>query len=147
MTETATALRLERTYAAAPTRVFDAWTDPEVLRRWWAAAPDWECPEAVVDLRVGGRYRLSMRTTEGETHVVGGEYTEVERPARLAYTWAWEQGDGEESQVTVEFRPDGDGTTVVITHAGLTSEESKGRHAHGWSGCLDNLASRGLERV
>jgi uncharacterized protein YndB with AHSA1/START domain len=145
MTETATALRLERGYAAAPERVFDAWTNPEVLRRWWAAGPDWECPEADVDLRVGGRYRLAMRTPAGETHVVGGEYTEIERPGRLVYTWAWEDGDGTESRVTVEFRADGDGTTVVITHAGLSSEESRDQHAHGWAACLDNLGRRVLE--
>ena len=50
-----------------------------------------------------------------------------------------------ESQVTVEFRADGDGTTVVISHAGLGSEESRGRHAHGWTACLDNLGRRVLE--
>jgi uncharacterized protein YndB with AHSA1/START domain len=42
--------------------VFAAWTDPEVLRRWWMARPDeQETPEAEVDLRVGGRYRMVIR--------------------------------------------------------------------------------------
>ena len=52
---------MERRFDAAPEAVFDAWTNPEVLRRWWAAAPDWETPAAEVDLRPGGRYRLTMR--------------------------------------------------------------------------------------
>ena len=95
MTDAATtrqdALRMERRFEAAPEDVFDAWTNPEVLRRWWAAAPGWETPSAEVDLRAGGRYRLTMRDPEaGAEHTVGGEYVEVRRPDRLTYTWAWE---------------------------------------------------------
>jgi uncharacterized protein YndB with AHSA1/START domain len=138
-------LRLERSYDAPPERVFAAWTSPEVLRRWWAARPDWTSPEAEVDLRVGGRYRLAMSNTEGETHAVAGVYTEVAPPERLAYTWAWEEDASTESHVTVEFRPDGGRTTVVITHAGFSSERLRDEHASGWDGCLDNLGRRVLE--
>jgi len=140
------ALRLERTFAATPEKVFDAWTNPEVLRRWWAAQPTWTSPGCEVDLRVGGHYRLSMRTDEGQIYAVGGEYREVDRPHRLVYTWCWEGTDGPDpshvSLVTVEFRPDAAGTTVVLEHDGLTSEESRARHGDGWIGVLDNLAHR-----
>ena len=68
-----------------------------VLRRWWAAGPDWGTPLAEVDLRPGGRYRLSMREPGGAVHTVGGEYLEVRRPERLVYTWAWEDEPGDES--------------------------------------------------
>ena len=138
-------LRVERTYDAPPDRVFEAWTSPELLRRWWAAQPDWTSPEAEVDLRVGGRFRLAMRNTNGETHAVSGVYTEVDPPARLAYTWAWEELDHPESRVTVEFREDDGATTVVITHAGLANDAEREQHGHGWHGCLDNLGRRVLE--
>ena len=144
-TQTETTLHLERTFEAPPERVFDAWTNPEVLRRWWAAGPDFETPLAEVDLRPGGRYRLSMRNpATGDVFTVFGEYREVRRPERLAYTWTWEHSDGEESLVEVDFRPEGDGTSVVLTHSGLVGEESRQRHAHGWEACLDNLAGRVL---
>jgi uncharacterized protein YndB with AHSA1/START domain len=141
------ALRLERTFAAPPEAVFDAWTSPEVLRRWWAAGPDWTTPEAEVDLRPGGRYRLSMGNPEtGDVHTVIGEYTEVDRPRRLAYTWQWEgdsaDGDSAGSLVEVRFVAEGDATTVLLVHTGIRSEGSRARHAHGWSACLDNLAER-----
>jgi uncharacterized protein YndB with AHSA1/START domain len=140
------ALRLERTFAATPEEVFDAWTNPEVLQRWWAAQPTWTSPGCEVDPRVGGRYRLRMRTDEGRVYAVGGEYREVDRPHRLVYTWCWEGTDGPDpghvSLVTVEFRPDGAGTTVVLEHGGLTSEESRAGHESGWIGTLDNLARR-----
>jgi uncharacterized protein YndB with AHSA1/START domain len=132
-------LRMERRFSAAPDAVFDAWTNPEVLQRWWAAGPGWETPVAEVDLRPGGRYRLTMRDPQaGAEHTVGGEYLEVQRPDRLSYTWAWEPA-AESSRVTVDFLGDGDGTRVELTHSDLPSDESRAQHEHGWNACFDNL--------
>jgi uncharacterized protein YndB with AHSA1/START domain len=145
-TENQTELRLTHRFDAPRERVFDAWTDPELLRRWWAAGPDWDTPSAEVDLRQGGRYRLSMRNPEtGDVHTVVGEYTEISRPERLVYTWAWEDmagDDGAESLVTVEFGDQGVATEVVVIQSGLTSDESRTNHEHGWRGVLSNLESR-----
>jgi uncharacterized protein YndB with AHSA1/START domain len=137
-------LRLSRTFSAPRERVFDAWTDPDVLREWWSAMPTMTPTIAEVDLREGGRYRLGMRDSEsGHEHVVVGEYREIRRPERLAYTWIWEgspEMTGGETLVEIEFNEDGDGTEVVLTHTGLPTEDSRGRHAHGWNGCFDSLA-------
>jgi uncharacterized protein YndB with AHSA1/START domain len=142
-----TTLRLERTFHAPREAVFDAWTNPEVLRRWWAAGTGWSTPVAEVDLRVGGRYRLSMRDPAASgAYTVVGEYLEVRRPERLAYTWTWEgepaeQAGSENTVVTVEFAERDGRTTVVVTHRGFATADVSGQHDHGWSACLDNLAS------
>ncbi len=54
-------LRIERTFDAPATDVFEAWTSTEVLRRWLHVGPDWETPVAEADLRVGGAVRIVMR--------------------------------------------------------------------------------------
>ena len=78
-------LTMERTFAAPAQRVFDAFTSEEVMRRWWHAGRDWETPEARVDLRVGGEVRVVMRNPhEDVRYGGGGEYTEVDPPARQA---------------------------------------------------------------
>lgn len=144
-------VRIERTYDASPEAVFDAWTNPEVLRRWWKASAAATAPSAAVDLRVGGGYRLSMRDAEGEQHTVVGEYRVVERPHRLVYSWIWEGTGptaGHESLVVVTFEPRGDGTgdgsaartTVVIEHSNLMNATSREAHGRGWDGALDSLA-------
>lgn len=138
-------LRLERRFEAPPEAVFDAFVEPEVLRRWWAAGPDWECSVAEVDAREGGAYRAGMRSPEGQEHVVAGEYTEVRRPQRLAYTWSWQtSSDGEDSPsagslVTIDFVAEGDATRVVLVHSGLGTDESAEQHSKGWNACLDRL--------
>jgi uncharacterized protein YndB with AHSA1/START domain len=139
-------LSLERSFDAPREAVFAAWTDPEVLRRWWAAGPDWDTPEAEVDLRVGGGYRLAMREPGGPTHVVAGEYTEVVPPERLVYTWTWEHDSpgSAGSIVTVLFREDGDRTTVHLTHTGFTEPAAVARHEHGWDAVMDSLERRVL---
>ncbi|HEY2632897.1 MAG TPA: SRPBCC domain-containing protein [Solirubrobacteraceae bacterium] len=142
-----TSLRVQRSYEASPEEVFNAWTNPEVLRRWWAVHPHGSTPVAEVDLRVGGRYRLSMESPEGERHTVQGEYLEVDSPRRLVYSWQWELdagGLGPASTVTVEFHERGDRTEVVLEHAGLPDSEARDRHAHGWTECMDIFGERGF---
>ncbi len=142
-----TSLRVERSFDASPEEVFDAWTNPEVLRRWWAAHPQGTTPVAEVDLRVGGRYRLRMEAPDGTRHTVGGEYREVERPGKLVYTWQWELDSGEVghiSTVTVAFLSREGGTHVVLEHTDLPDADSRDRHAQGWSACLAVLRERGF---
>ncbi len=147
-TEQGVVLRMTRHFRASRDEVFEAWTNPDVLRRWWSAFPNGDTPTAEVDLREGGHYRLAMRDTEsGEVHTLVGEYTEIRPPERLAYTWTWETNTdamtgSERTLVEVDFREDGDATEVVVTHSGFADEQIKELHAHGWAGCLDNLERR-----
>ena len=82
-------VRIERTFAASAEEVFDAWTSPEVMRRWFHCEPDWATPVAEVDLRVGGDVRIVMQTPDGTRAEAWGEYTLIERPYRLAMTWTF----------------------------------------------------------
>jgi glutathione S-transferase len=142
--EQETTLRLQRRFAAPRERVFDAWTNPNVLRDWWAAQPTMSPGEIEVDLRVGGRYRMQMVTDEGEVHTVVGEYTRVDRPSHIAYTWTWESNEDAMTgsactTVEVDFADDGGGTLVTLTHSGFGSPEIRGLHEHGWAGIFDSL--------
>jgi uncharacterized protein YndB with AHSA1/START domain len=145
-------LRLSHFFAAPRERVFAAWTDPRVLERWWTAAETWEQPQAEVDLRPGGRYRLSMLDRgSGAVETVAGEYKEVRRPERLAYTWTWE-GDpelmrgSEATLVVVEFLERENGTEVVLTHRGFADNRIRDLHAGGWAACLASLERNVLGR-
>jgi uncharacterized protein YndB with AHSA1/START domain len=143
---TASGLELSHRFNARRERVFEAWTDPDVLREWWSVGGG-STPLAEVDLRAGGRYRLSMQMETGEVHTVVGEYREVNPPERLVYTWRWEEGPepvqgGNETLVTVEFLDDGDGTLVKLRHTGFPSDEIMRMHEHGWNAVLGNLERR-----
>ena len=138
MTDTKT-LRIERTFQAPAEAVFDAWTSEEVLLRWWHAGHDWETAEAEVDLRVGGAVRVVMRDPhKGAEYGGGGNYTEVEPPTRLAFTWTWD-GDTRQTLIEVDFHETDGITTVSFTHSRLWDEEAARDHEDGWGKLFDNL--------
>jgi uncharacterized protein YndB with AHSA1/START domain len=131
-------LVIERTFDAPATAVFDAFTDEEVMRRWWHAQRGWTTSEADVDLRVGGGVRVVMREPDGVTHGGGGRYTVVDRPRRIAFTWTWD-GDDRETLIEIAFAAASGSTVVTFTHSNLRDEASARDHERGWSNCLDNL--------
>jgi len=138
-------LQIERAFHAPAEAVFEAWTSEEVLRRWFHAEPDWETPEAQVDLRLGGAVRVVMRDpAKGRDIGGGGRYTEIEPPSRLAFTWTWDEEDTE-TLIELEFEEAAGVTTVRMTHGGLPDAEAVSRHEYGWSNCLANL-DRALAR-
>ncbi|GAA5085360.1 uncharacterized protein YndB with AHSA1/START domain/DNA-binding transcriptional ArsR family regulator [Thermocatellispora tengchongensis] len=143
MTDTttrSTAVRIERTYRASADALFDAWTNPEVIRKWWHAGPDWETAEAEVDLRVGGRLRVVMRDTDGIEYTATGVYTVVERPSRLGWIWHGEEGEaGTGSRCDLEISEQDGVTAVVLTHSGLPDHHAAAELREGWGLCLDNL--------
>jgi uncharacterized protein YndB with AHSA1/START domain len=133
-------LEIERTFDATAEEVFEAWTSEEVLRRWFHADPEWDTPTAEVDLRVGGRLRLVMRDpTAGEDHGASGEYTVVDPPRRLAFTWSWDDQDSERQLIELEFIERDGATTVRMTSHGIATEERRATHREGWGVCFDIL--------
>jgi uncharacterized protein YndB with AHSA1/START domain len=138
------AIRITRRFDAPASAVFDAWTSVEALRRWYPPGPDWDTPIAEVDLRVGGRLRIVMRSPGGEEFGGGGEYREITPPTRLVFTWLWDRPDVATGMQLVEVdfceHPDGT-TTVVVTNRGLLDERFRASHRDGWEESFDNLAS------
>ena len=137
--QTDTTLEIRRVIPAPRIRVFDAWTQAKDLDRWSAPTP--MTPRCEVDLRVGGSYRIVMRGPDGVDRRVAGVYRVIDRPSKLAYTWKWEESPMPNSLVTIEFLDRGKSTEVVLRHEGLVDSESRARHEHGWTGCLDNLVA------
>jgi uncharacterized protein YndB with AHSA1/START domain len=137
-----TAIRIKRTFSAPARVVFEAWTSAEALRRWYPPGADWDTPVADVDLRVGGRLRIVMRSPDGEEFGGGGEFREIAPPSRLVFTWAWDRLDvaAGAQLVEVDFTEHPDGTTtVVLTNRGLRDDASRRSHREGWEGSFDNL--------
>jgi uncharacterized protein YndB with AHSA1/START domain len=132
-------VRIERTFAASAEDVFDAWTSPEVMRRWFHCAPDWETPEAEVDLRVGGKVRVVMRKPDGAEVEARGEYTLIERPHRLVMLWTFSDHPSNEQLMELSFSESEDSTTVLLVNSGISTAERRDAQDWGWHGCLDEL--------
>jgi uncharacterized protein YndB with AHSA1/START domain len=95
--------------------------------------------QAEIDLRAGGRYRISFDSEDGEYFQVGGVYREIVPNARLVFSWAWHTTPERESQVTVSLQPDGGGTLLTLHHERFFDEAARDGHARGWTELLDKL--------
>jgi uncharacterized protein YndB with AHSA1/START domain len=133
-------VRIERTFDAPAEDVFEAWTSVEVMRRWYHAGPDWETPEAEVDLRVGGRFRVLMRRPDGSEVELSGEFTEIDRPHRLAMTCTFSDDPaGRQQLVELTFSESDGATTVILVNSDIPSDERRDAQQWGWDECLDEL--------
>ncbi len=132
-------VQIERSFDAPAEDVFDAWTSPEVMRRWFHCFEDWGTPEAEVDLRVGGRVRVVMRRPDGTDVEAQGRYTLIDRPHRLAMTWIFDDDPTNEQLVELSFSESAGETTVRLVNSGISADKRRDAQDVGWHGCLDQL--------
>ena len=133
-------LTLKRRLNASPAKVYAAWTDPQKIARWFGPSTVRDgTVQAEIDLRAGGRYRISFDSEDGEYFQVGGVYREIVPNARLVFSWAWHTTPERESQVTVSLQPDGGGTLLTLHHERFFDEAARDGHARGWTELLDKL--------
>jgi uncharacterized protein YndB with AHSA1/START domain len=137
--DSAQIVRIERTFDAPAEEVFDAWTSEEVIRRWFKPAQGWQEPSAEVDLRVGGTIRVVMRTPEGEPVEAGGEFTLIERPHRLAFTWTFDDDPSNQQMIELEFTERDGATTVLFLNSNISGRERRDQQYDGWSTCFDEM--------
>ena len=117
--------------------VFAAFTTPDTLRKWFA--PGDRKPEpAVLDVRPGGTYRITMKGEEDAPTAVG-EYQDVVPGEKLVFTWSWDGDPSQPTLVTVTFKDVAGGTEVVLTHERFATESSRDHHRLGWQAIIDKL--------
>ncbi len=126
-------LTVTRTFNAPAHIVFDAWTKPELLKRWWApksfGVSLFECEQ---DLRVGGAYRFAFGRDPKDPEVFTGRYLEVDPPSRLVLTQLYERmADVGEAVVTADFEESEGRTRLTLRQVFPSKEALEGALASG----------------
>ena len=141
-------LILTRTFNAVPEKLFSAWTEPALLKKWFAPLP-WATAKVETDVRVGGTSVIVMRSPEGKEYPGYGVYLEVVKNERLvftdAFTKAWEPSEKPFIVVALTFEAQGAKTnyTARVSHwtiADREAHEKMGFH-QGWVTCAEQLAA------
>ena len=141
-------LVISRIIDAPRERVFKAWTEPQLLKQWFAPLP-YTTPVAELDVRPGGANLIVMRGPDGNDLPNRGVYLEVVKNEKLvitdAYTEAWEPSEKPFMTVIVTFENEGGKTkyTARVRHwtvADRETHEKMGFH-QGWGQCADQLAT------
>lgn len=119
--------------------VYQAWIDPHGIRHWMCPG-DVISAEAVLDVRVGGSFHITMKSKDRVYEHIG-TYQVVDPPAKLSFTWSGVENSKELTLVTVEFFPHGDESELVITHERLAQADVAQRYQNGWGTIADKFAA------
>jgi uncharacterized protein YndB with AHSA1/START domain len=137
-------LILTRVIDAPRERVFDAWSKPEHVSRWFAPSP-LSLPKCEMDFRSGGKFRMAMRAPDGQEYPFTGTYREIERPSLLV--WVGEFPNGPAEQIRTEIRLEAQGQKTKLTMRQTfsvvtpdTEHATKGAK-QGWTATLDQLTA------
>jgi uncharacterized protein YndB with AHSA1/START domain len=140
-------LSLTRLIDASPDKLFRCWTEPKLMKQWFAPRP-YTTPVAEVDLRPGGASRIVMQSPEGQDIPCPGQYLEIVPNRKIvatdAFTGDWKPSKGKPFMTMVlTFEPEEGKTryTAVVRH---WSEDDKKKHEEmgfhkGWGQCADQL--------
>lgn len=141
-------LVLERIFDVPPEKVWQAWSTPEILVRWWAPRP-WSTPVCEMDMRAGGKFRTVMKGPEGEEFDNTGVFLEVVENRRIVTTDAFRPGwepAGPFMVAVVDLEPvDGGRKTRYTATAMHWTAEARAQHEQmgfheGWGRVADQLA-------
>ena len=146
-------LTLTRLIDAPRSALFRCWTEPKLMKQWFAPRP-YTTPVADVELKVGGRNNIVMRSTDGQEIPCPGTYLEIVPDRKLvftdAYTGDWMPREGKPFMTAIltfedEKGPDGKTMTRYTATVRHWSEEDKKTHEQmgfhpGWGQCADQLA-------
>lgn len=150
---------VSRVISASCEDVFEAWTQPEQLMRWWTAG-GLTTPECEIDPSPGGVFYYCMRSPDGTDYRCKGIYQEVAEPERLVFTNTFVDADGQparhpdlpdwprETLIHVTFEPHDEGTRITLQQAVSKADEAeaegfeRGREGaqEFWAMTLDCLA-------
>ncbi|HXP78222.1 MAG TPA: SRPBCC family protein [Stellaceae bacterium] len=138
-TESRVTVRATHRFRQSPERVFDAWLDPAKAGKFLFATSAGRMVRAEIDARVGGAFILvDRRDGEDIEHI--GEYLEIDRPRRLAFTFAVPKFSAERTRVTIEVASSRTGCVLALTHEGVLPEYAS-RTKSGWKKTLEGLAA------
>jgi len=132
-------IHVERTFEATRERVFAAYTDPELIPRWWGPHGT-TTVVAEIELRPGGRWRFVGQDSNGEEAAFRGVYREVVAPERIVWTFEWEGMPGHVSVETATFEDLSDGRTRVVADTVFHTAEER-------DGMLDSGMERGMNET
>jgi len=150
--ETATAtVQLKHQYTATPQQVFDAWSNPEALGKWFGPHSH-NCMIEKYDFSVDGYYQIRMVPVadaedadcageSNEDSICAGTFVEIIPNEKIVMTFGWiENGGGiDGTLLTVEFKSANGGTEVSMLHERLPNEQAAEAHRGGWEGTLECL--------
>ncbi len=132
-------------FASPPAKVFRAWTDPDIVMKWFGQTPN-SLYSASIDLKLGGVWRFIKMKDAEKSIGFEGQYQDIQPGEKLIFSWSHvtEHANGERdaspySRVEVTFTAKGNGTDVRLIHSNVRSEDARRGIGGGWKAAFTHM--------
>jgi len=138
-------LEIIRSLRPSPVQCFALWKDPVILQQWFGPrcreGHDFKATEVDWPMREGAEWRIALRSFRDMEIVMAGRILEIVEPSLLRFSFHWvnDGARGPQTEITIRFDPDGSGTRLHFTYAGLADEAQRVDHLKGWASFLDRF--------
>lgn len=127
-------LEFKLTFNASAETIFEAWTNPLIIKKWFALKDSHTMPIVEIDLRTGAKYRIGIKHEDGSLRIIGGIFKRIVPNEILAFTWSVGGGGTQQKKsiVTAEFTNKSDGSELVVKHQFIPGEKYQNQFEEEW---------------
>jgi uncharacterized protein YndB with AHSA1/START domain len=136
--QTNSSIRISRSFSASPQEVWQAWTDPRLVKSWFGSDPNGKVLDASLDVRPGGTFEVTFRNSDDTQFTCAGTYKEIKKYQRLVFTWTWKDRPEVQESVTLVFQARQTGTLMIFRHANIDAGTTHD-YETGWRSTFDKL--------
>lgn len=129
---------IETTIHAPVEKVWEAWTDPGVIMKWFGSDPKGEVLSAKLDVRPGGVFEVTFKDSDQTEHTCHGIYSHIEKLSKLTFTWHWKSEPSVESSIVLSLTDNGKSTKMQFEHMNFGTG-SKHNYVKGWQSTFSKL--------
>ena len=131
-------IRIIRHFVEPPLKLWQAWTDSELVRLWFGSDSNGVVLQARLDVQVGGKFEVTFANSDMTEYTCYGTYREVEPNSKLFFSWSWKNTPDVEELVSVLLQEDRSGTRMTFEHSNIDPNTSHG-YEIGWSTTFEKL--------
>lgn len=132
------AVIIEEVFDTSVENVWRAWTDPEIILKWFGSDPQGRGVSAKLDVQKDGKFEVTFHDGDNTEHTCSGTYNQVQKYSKLSFSWQWKNEPGAISFVTLMFREINNATQMRFTHSNL-GFASAHNYEQGWRATFEKL--------
>jgi len=126
-------------FSHPPSKVWQAWIDPAIVKLWFGSDPDGKVLDARFDVQINGAFSVTFINSDGTEFTCRGIYKEIDPPKRLVFTWGWENQPEVAELVALQFTPNEAGTLLRFEQSNIDPKTALHNYEEGWRSTFQKL--------
>jgi uncharacterized protein YndB with AHSA1/START domain len=131
-------ITIEWDFYKPPDKIWDAWIDPNIVKKWFGSDPKGKVISAKMNVEIGEKFEVTFIGSDNIVHTCYGEYKKIMENEELIFTWNWKSEPDPVSEVSVILLPTKYGTKMIFKHSNLYNESAH-NYEIGWTSTFHKL--------